>query len=1014
MPNEITAYLKYAGLQLAAEAFIAPKNSAPGNTEFRLLDEDLLVNGNGRSSKFTETQAQEFVRDWTVVEHISNTTTGFSGTLFRALRDDPTRGIVAGELVLSFRSTEFADDAARDNQATNVMEIKAEGWAFGQISDMRTWVDSLYASGSIDAPLTVTGYSLGGHLATAFNLLYPGAVAATYTFNGAGVGTVADGMSVTQAMNMFREHRVLGGNADLFSDPDVLARYLGLNELFQEGASVTLAQVDAALDGVNLLVRGEQPGGRIEALKLHEALQLIRSVVYEAERVNAGIGSGTGSDEALHVNTSHIAAVALDYQLAVLRAAEYTDGYRTHPVSGGIDAYAGRNQAPGGAIANFYDLYGAAPPSAVANSQLHYGTPIPVFIENQPLLRGGVIADVGSESWRAGEIKLLVDNFGLNDFGDTHSLVLIVDSLSVQHALAQLDPSLLTASVNDIFAAATNDQASWLPGTQGKTDGNTLESVVNALADMLGLNWTGLARLQGSLEGNTWANIHDTGVFDGRATFHARLKDVMDSDAFQALIGNTTLTPATGLSNLAAHSKTDFGAFLALYTLSPVVISTSDADALAALQTVHGSLAVDWQADQNARLYGDTSYAYTFSEQWYEDRAALLRAILVRNQQDNTTGQVLDAQAPAGQVTFFDFIDPVTGQSTVLSTRNTGVVDLADRHILFGSDQGDLLQGSNNALGDRLYGGGGNDTLRGLGGDDHLEGNAGNDLLEGGAGSDTLLGGAGDDTLVGGSGAERDLDVLDGGVGVDRYVLGADFNQTVIVDADGQGRIEIGGVELSGGRLQAQNLWASEDGAWHYVRLSNGDLLIRPGSSEAARAVTVRNYFNLQGTLGLDLSQTPAETPAGQLFEGDYMVATSVASADLRRNIENHRLNGSVVVVPEGQPQFVINSVTGNLQAGNDVMVTDNAIWGTSGADTMRGLTGNDLLSGEGGNDLIEGGEGNDLINGGWGNDLLDRGTDMGPVNRTINVLHCHRRQGGCVAPSHSSGRELARRTHHA
>jgi len=37
---------------------------------------------------------------------------------------------------MSFRSTEFADDAARDNEATNKLEIKDHGWAFGQIADM--------------------------------------------------------------------------------------------------------------------------------------------------------------------------------------------------------------------------------------------------------------------------------------------------------------------------------------------------------------------------------------------------------------------------------------------------------------------------------------------------------------------------------------------------------------------------------------------------------------------------------------------------------------------------------------------------------------------------------------------------------------------------------------------------------------------------------------------------------------------------------------------------------------
>jgi hypothetical protein len=125
----------------------------------------VLVFGNNRSSKFTDEAAAQFAAVWSVVEHKSDTTTGFSGTLFK--------NNATGELVMSFRSTEFADDAARDNQATNDLEIRSFGWAFGQIADMEGWYQSLrtkYATDFTNAggKVAVTGYSLGGHLATAF------------------------------------------------------------------------------------------------------------------------------------------------------------------------------------------------------------------------------------------------------------------------------------------------------------------------------------------------------------------------------------------------------------------------------------------------------------------------------------------------------------------------------------------------------------------------------------------------------------------------------------------------------------------------------------------------------------------------------------------------------------------------------------------------------------------------------------------------------------------------------
>ena len=154
--------LKYANVQMAAEALLD-----------RIPEVDFataLKDGNTRSSRFTAVQAAEFVQIWQVVEHQSNTTTGFSGTLFQVRQDAPTGlltqyGLTQAEQVLSFRSTEFADDAARDNQATNVLEIKEYGWAFGQISDMKVWYEQLVTTNKIPAgaPITVTGYSLGGH-----------------------------------------------------------------------------------------------------------------------------------------------------------------------------------------------------------------------------------------------------------------------------------------------------------------------------------------------------------------------------------------------------------------------------------------------------------------------------------------------------------------------------------------------------------------------------------------------------------------------------------------------------------------------------------------------------------------------------------------------------------------------------------------------------------------------------------------------------------------------------------
>src|SRR4051812_12414136 len=109
--NDVSTYFKYANLQMAAEALL--------DVSGRTFKEQLIA-GNNRSSKFTNDLADKFIADgWIVVDHKANTTTGFSGTLFK--------NTSTGELVISFRSTEFADDNVRDSKATNELEIQSFG-----------------------------------------------------------------------------------------------------------------------------------------------------------------------------------------------------------------------------------------------------------------------------------------------------------------------------------------------------------------------------------------------------------------------------------------------------------------------------------------------------------------------------------------------------------------------------------------------------------------------------------------------------------------------------------------------------------------------------------------------------------------------------------------------------------------------------------------------------------------------------------------------------------------------
>jgi hypothetical protein len=853
MTDQFSQYLRFANIQMAAESlFGIQPGLGPGATaSIDSMTNISLLDGNRRSSIFTKSQAEAFLADgWQALEHISNTTTGFSGTLFR--------NVNSGELVMSFRSTEFADDAARDNQATNTLEIKEYGWAFGQIADMENWYASLKASGKIGAneKFSITGYSLGGHLATAFKLLHPDQAQAVYTFNGAGVGTINAGASLAAVIADFQAHRANGSNASLFTDSRVKALYNNLRAVFQKGAQVTAAQSDAALQQANLLVLASQGAIKVEALLLQQAMARVDSVVKEAQRV-AGLPSGTGSSAAQGIATRDIEATALDYQLAVLSAGKNTQAAYASVPAGGWAAVAGRHLASGAPLENFYDLYGASPPSAVSNSQLHWGRATGILIEDQPLARGDIVLDALAESARNAEAKLLVANFGLNDFGDTHSLVLIVDSLLVQNVLSQLAPALDQSTMQKVWAAASRFKGKTVTGQQGQSEGDVLENLVNALGAALGVDrLTGWTTLKGDTRGGTWARVQSDSVATGREALHANLSVLSQSQLFEDIAGKLNIAVASDRS--ASLAKDDFVAFMSLRAASPFILTARYPFAETLLRDTNQELAAAWHEDRLARKQG--GIASNFTDTWYADRTALALGLKMRNSantevavgRSNTDYQDLRASVELSQ-----------------RTLGTGLNAPANK-VVFGTDAANTLTGTDNALGDHLFGEGGNDSLAGLQGNDDLEGGADDDTLDGGSGNDLLLGGAGNDT----------------------YEFSSSFGKDTVIDADGLGRILIDGSAIT------TTQGAGRADTWT-ARLANGQtvglaLYSNPSSATGQNlAITRANStdntvtiagFDLAraqsgGYLGIQLGTT--NTPALRQTPGNFWSSADASLSQL-------------------------------------------------------------------------------------------------------------------------------------
>ena len=118
------------------------------------------------------------------------------------------------------------------------------------------------------------------------------------------------------------------------------------------------------------------------------------------------------------------------------------------------------------------------------------------------------------------------------------------------------------------------------------------------------------------------------------------------------------------------------------------------------------------------------------------------------------------------------------GFDWVFSWVNFGLTANLENLTLLG---GAALNGTGNALANRLTGNTGANVMGGGAGNDTLLGAAGNDALYGGAGQDVLGGGAGNDTLNGGAGA----DSMTGSTGNDTYVVENAGDTTVEAAAGG-------------------------------------------------------------------------------------------------------------------------------------------------------------------------------------------------------------------------------------
>jgi Ca2+-binding RTX toxin-like protein len=898
MPSNIRLWLDFAIQQMAAESYLDQALSGQRSLTKVLINgsnnEDFVSDDNfNNKTRFTDQLVQRFTLKYDIIDHHANDATGFSATL---MKDRTT-----GEYILSFRSSEYQNqiqggDWERDGVAGADGEIPRYGFALAQLVSMEKYYRELKADPMklpAGAVLNVTGYSLGGHLATVFTELHDADVTHTYTFNGAGRGTIVEQGQVGQpeVQSVRRMLQALDARIQTF-DPN--------GDLFRSGSAGNIYQDD----------------------RYQNSLIATRQIFTT-------------------IGTAAMVSTALDQ----------------------------------GAFGKITQLHGSAVTGSdfefVANSGIH-ATPVPVLIEGQPIREGR-------------------DDQGQLQFGNAHSLTLLVDSLALMDLFQTVDPQRTQAELEAMFKASSDAKAQPFVSssdTPNAAEGDTLEQALDALRRVfLGPALTP-ATLPVDSRGGGFGNLANRNAFYNGI---AEVKALLNSQTYQvASLVNQPIETVKG--NALLPNDIGLAYRYALKELNAFVVLGVDYSQ----QNGGGALEL-------ADLAAGTG---VLTLEYLADRASFLSKKVAFN--TNNGPSLID------QLNGIHWKDYASGYEL----SSGALFSFTPREFLFGDSDNEVLSGG--VFLDHLYGGDGSDTLSGGASNDYLEGGRGTDTLDGGSGADRMAGGPDDDTylvdnvgdtvieaanggmdvvqssvnytlsanvekliltgttgisgtgnnldniIIGNSGnntleGKGGNDLLEGGAGFDSYIYHTGDGSDRIEDSDGEGqilfdeRILQGGVHRQG---DAVGTYASFDGRDTYA-MSGTDLVVDG-------VLTVNENFQ-SGQFGIRL-----------IDEASYANGLSDVPFTFGDNPDTFASGGgagNLLLHMGGGDDYVLAGRNNDQlfgETGNDTL------FGNSANDRLYGGIENDVLAGDNddasvidGDDLLDGGDGDDYLVGGWGNDLL-------------------------------------------
>ncbi len=913
--------------------------------------------------------ADRFLTQYEIIDQHSSDATGFSATLIKDL-NDPT----GKTFTLSFRSLEYQSQAdggdwERDGQGGAAGEIAGAGFALGQLVSMERYYEDLKSSGKLpsDSKLNVTGYSLGGHLATVFTVLHSNEINHAYIFNGAGIGQVGGVTPVLteetrikqliEAMdakfvefdptgNLTRGGSTVNVQTLSWYQPAVVQiagqfETTGAASFPTGGLTGGVRRTDGAFLKITQLFGTSVTGGDVQFVANSGIHGPVQPVLIEGQPL---IESVPLLQESIYGN-AHSITLLVD-SLALQELFETVDPDLSQGDIEGIFKAASASAAV--PVASSVDEHVAEGDTLeMALDALRR-----LFLPNDPDPKTDFNDDTG----------------GFGDIGTRNEFYSHIEQVrtTLNSRTYSIEPLVQTNSqgiVASRLSAAELKVAAQDPGNSGlayRYALRTLNPFVVVGADYDGLGHTANGQLA----------LYDPATGTGEMT------DQYLNDRGAFLLARLALT----LSNIPApfspsltHYK-DMTSGIEVPATFPnfqreYVFGGSDAE------TLEGHVLTD------DHLYGgdgvDTLLGYGGRDYLQGDDG-----------NDTLDGGSGADRMFGGRGNDTYIVDDVGDQVIEVGDNGSDTIQTSATFSLLGTTVENLvLTGTANLSGT------GNEQ------DNLILGNSGMNRLEGKGGTDHLIGGDKNDILLGGTG---DIDLLEGGIGFDTYIYHSGDGMDRIEDSDAQGQIIFDDHLLQGGIRRAgdaANTFTSLDGRTTYV-LSGTDLIVN--------GVLIVNENFQSGQMGIQLRDV-SEMPRDAGFLAGSFSDTYIGGGEIEYlrpgsgATEIYANGGDDVLAGDSSPVFGAFDDLLDGGGGNDVFIGgfgDDYLIGGSGDDYAFMTEGDMFLGGDGddyavgaadywdssglridggayyadggvGNDTFLGEMGADVLLGGDGNDLL-------------------------------------------